>query len=307
MRDCGTFASPFPPSVRTVGICALCGVADRERAAQGVARLESWALNVRMDALADAPERFLAADDTTRARRFNELVRVPEVDLILAARGGYGSARVLDLIDWEALRERRIPVVGYSDMTAFHLAAFGKGIATGVSGPMLAGYFARSADSAEEICGLRTVFSSLADVLGEVPTRVSLRSLRSGIARGPLVPANLAILCSLVGTDHLPSLRGCILALEDINEAAYRIDRFLNQLLQAGVLETLGGLVFGQFTDCEDAEFIPAVLADFARHVSGPVAAGLPFGHGFPSLSLPVGPNARLAVDDDKAVLEIRA
>ena len=304
MSDCGALPSPFPASVRSIGICALCGISDPKRVKAGVARLESWGLTVCTDALQAPPDRFLAASDEVRAESLNRLLRRQDIDLILAARGGYGSARCLDGIDWEVLCERGIPVVGYSDMTAFHLAALEKGVRNCIFGPMLTGDFAREAASGADSCGLRTVFASLGDVLAGKTSKISLQPLQVGVARGPLVPTNLAVLCSLVGTPHLPSLAGCILVVEDINEAAYRVDRLLNQLLQAGVLEELGGLVFGQFTDCGDDEFLPDVFADFARHVHGPVAQGLQFGHQFPSLSFRVGVPSQLVVHDH-AILEI--
>jgi muramoyltetrapeptide carboxypeptidase len=151
------------------------------------------------------------------------------------------------------------------------------------------------ADEAEERA-LAQVVDSFRQVLAGEGSEFTagLRVLREGDAAGPLVPANLSVLTSLVGTRFLPDLTGAVLVIEDVGEAAYRVDRYLNQLLHSGCLARLAGLVYGQFTEGDDAQWLPAVFADFARQIRGPVVAGLEFGHGFPSLSLPVGRLARL-------------
>ncbi len=175
---------------------------------------------------------------------------------------------------------------------------------------MLTGAFAREVGSEEDRRQLVWTLDSLASVLS-VKTGGRLTHpvlpLRDGRARGPLIPVNLAVLNSLLGTPHCPDLTGCILVIEDVNEAAYRVDRYLNQLRQARVLGRLAGLVTAQFSQCDDAEYLPEVFADFAGCVNGPVASGLPFGHAFPSLSLPVGMQAALTVEGTEASLHLGA
>jgi muramoyltetrapeptide carboxypeptidase len=287
MTDLG---SPFPAAVRTVGVFFPAGIPESPRLQRGLDRLRGWGLEVVQAGLPQ-PERFLAAPDTTRAEAINELLRDPRVDLLLAARGGYGCGRILEHVDFALLRQRGLALVGYSDITALHLAAYGAGCRACVAGPMVCGALAKQpADEAEEQ-SLARVTDSLREVLAGQMSEVAdgLLVLRQGEASGPLVPANLSVLTSLVGTPSMPDLTGAILVIEDVNEAAYRVDRYLNQLLHAGCLGRLAGLVFGQFTEGDDAHWLPAVFADFARQIGGPVVAGLEFGHGFPSLSLPVG------------------
>ncbi len=287
--------SPFPPGIRTLGLFAPAGVPEPERLARGLDRLRSWGLELVYPGANDPRERFLAGTDALRAERLHELLADPRIDALLAVRGGYGCARLLDRLDWDLLRERDLPLIGYSDLTALHLAAYGHGYRRGIFGPMVASDLGREPATAEEEEALAGSLASFQAVLnGEPQTFPGLACLRPGEAAGPLMPANLSVLASLVGTPHQPDLSGAILVIEDVNEAAYRIDRYLRQLDQGGILGRLAGLVYGQFSKTEDAEWLPGVLADYAGRIAGPVAAGLEFGHAFPSASLPAGRPGRL-------------
>jgi muramoyltetrapeptide carboxypeptidase len=293
--------NPFPSNIRTVGIFAPAGIPDPGKLAAGLERLHGWGIKTVFPGREDPPERFLAAPDAIRLQRLHELLADPCVDALLAARGGYGCARLLDGIDWPVFLQRNLPLIGYSDLTALQAAAYAHGYRRGIFGPMLTGDFA---------CGetdlLGGVFASLRAVLtGQPQTFPDLACPRPGSAVGSLFPANLAVLASLVGTPHLPSLAGTILVLEDVGEAAYRIDRYLHQLDRAGALRGVAGLVFGQFTRTEDEHWLPAVLADFAARIDGPVATGLAFGHAFPSCCLPLGVPARLEATPTGACLDV--
>lgn len=295
-----SFPSPFPPHIRTLGVVAISGIPDRTRLRRGIRRLASWNLEVVDRTGTLKPERFLAASDKDRLQALNELIDDERIDAVVAARGGYGAARLLPAIDWERLRRRNLPFIGYSDCTALHVAAFAHGCTRHIFGPMVSGDFARIPADEGEANDLAAVLASLRTAFEPAPETpvcgIPLKPLHSGRATGPLIPANLAVLTSLLGTPFFPDLSGCILVLEDINEAAYRIDRCLNQLDQAGVLPRLAGILFAQFTDCEDDHWLPEVLDCTAAAINGPVAAGMPFGHAFPSISLPVGTPVTLTV-----------
>ena len=159
------------------------------------------------------------------------MVRNPQVDLLLAARGGYGCGRLAGRVDMATLKARGIPLVGYSDITALHAIAYACGCRNHVAGPMVCNALSRQPADALEASRLAAVLESLRQVLaGESTELASLQPLRAGAAAGPLFPANLSVLTSLVGTPHMPDLSGAILVLEDVGEAAYRVDRYLNQL-----------------------------------------------------------------------------
>jgi len=300
-----TLPNPFPPHINTIGVFAAAGVPNPEKVSCGLRKLAEWGLRAHFPDASAVSNRFLAGTDEERANRFNALLKNAEIDCLLAARGGYGCGRILDLIDWAALLGRQIPIIGYSDITAIHLAAYGKGCRSCVAGPMLAGAFSQEESGADNSPKPQVALASLGQMLSGTPVNHALSALHEGAARGPLIPANLAVLTSLVGTPHLPDLSNCILVIEDVGEAAYRVDRYLNQLNNAGVLKRLGGLIMGQFTDCEDEEWLPEVFADFAERIPGPVGRGLPFGHAFPSISLPVGTPAILKADGCHASLQI--
>jgi muramoyltetrapeptide carboxypeptidase len=300
------FSNPFPPQVQTVGVFAPAGIPEPARFERGLARLRDWGLEVVLACPRQA-ERFLSAPDAVRAAALNELLHDPRVDLLLAARGGYGCARILDRVDFRALQARGIPLVGYSDITALHAAAFSQGSGAHIAGPMVCSALARQPVEDGEARGLDVVLESFRQALAGAPFTVaaSLRTLREGVTEGRLLPANLAVLASLIGTPFMPDLTGVVLVLEDVGEAAYRVDRYLQQLHQAGHLGRLAGLAYGQFSEGDDAHWLPSVVADFAQRVQGPVVAGLDFGHGFPSLSLPVGRLCRLTAAASGARLEI--
>lgn len=303
-EDPGITASPFPPRIGKIGLFAPAGIAAEADLKRGVQRLLGWGLEVC------APEtgptaRFFAASDQGRAQTLNQLLADRTLDALIAIRGGYGCGRILGRIDWTLMRERGIPVVGYSDLTALHLMAYAAGCRHNVCGPMVSSTLGRMLNSQDDITAFNRAMASLAFTLegktGPCHER-PLQVLKAGTCNGPVMPANLAVMASLVGTPFMPDLNGAILVLEDINEAAYRVDRCLEQLDAAIGLKTLGGLVFGEFIGGDDAQWLPQIFADFAARCGGPVCSGLPFGHGFPSISLPVGHPAMLVADNHSDV-----
>jgi len=242
------------------------------------------------------PHTYLAATDQERAQELHDLLDNPQVDIVMAARGGYGSARMLPYIDWDFLRHHTRPIVGYSDLTAFFLAMQARGLDNAFFGPMLSPvatkpeyqqYFSSALSRLEQFVNGILPDENL--IPGPMAEPGAVRVLKTGRARGKIVPANFTVLSSLIGTPWLPDLSGCILLLEDVDEAAYRIDRMLNQLRQTGILAKLSALIFGQFTDCENGHFLPEILAEYATFVPGPVLSGFTFGHIPDSLVVPCG------------------
>lgn len=305
-----TTVNPFPAWVRGVGIFTPSGIPDEKRLNLGIERIRSWGIQIHFSPVHHHPLRFLAGRDMDRTDQINRLLNNTEVDILIAVRGGYGATRILDKIDWQLLAERRLPLVGYSDITALHLAAFRAGCRHGIAGPMVAGAFARCGMEGDERISALRALDSFGALLRNLsangqPISHSLGGLKCGCHRGSVIPANLAVLAALLGTPHLPSLDGVILVLEDVNEPAFRIDRYLQQLLRAGILEQIGGLVFGQFTACEDAAFLLEILAEYAGYIPGPVGCHLGFGHEPGSISLPVGRDAILSINNDTGTLTI--
>ena len=301
---------PLPPALTPqsrIAVAAPSSAAlSRADAEAGVAALRARFAAVDAAQAFAAPHGYLAGPDAARADAFNALLRRDDLDGLVCLRGGFGLTRILDRIDYDALAARPKLVVGYSDVTALHLAAWARAGVPGLSGPMAAPDWGPGLDAETE-----AQFWALAggapsvEVVG--PGGEALQPLRAGAAEGVLVGGNLALVASLVGTPFLPDLDGAILFLEDVGEAPYRLDGLLARLRLAGVLERLGGLVFGLFTDAEPPEGRPSfradeVLAHYAACVAGPVARGLVYGHVRRKSTLPVGVRARLVVGEAAAL-----
>ncbi|NLZ63819.1 MAG: hypothetical protein GX902_08425 [Lentisphaerae bacterium] len=285
--------SPFPESIHTIGIFAPAKYPPPELYQLGREKLLSCGVACKGD-LPTKPWRLFAGSDDERLLALQQLLQDPEVDLLLAACGGSGSARLLPRLDWQLWRERNLPVVGYSDITALHLAALRHGCRRQVHGPMLCRQWGDNAEAyAANMESLAAVLQGNEQLL---PAWHGARVLQSGKATGQLIPANLTLLGTLLATPFLPDLKGAILVLEDVNLPAHALDRALNQLQQSGILGSLSGLIFGQFSAAEDAQHIPDILSEYATEVNGPVLCDLQFGHINPSLSLPVGRLSHLQV-----------
>ncbi|WP_246179061.1 S66 peptidase family protein [Actinomadura decatromicini] len=251
----------------------------------------------------------LAGSDADRAADLQEAWCDPRVRAVVCARGGYGATRVLDLLDWDALRAAtgtpsgRGPKIlhGSSDITALHVA-FGTRLGVTTSfGPMPAGVLAgpgpgpgpAAADGAsdERLDGLR------AALFGGPVSLPGTRALRPGRAEGPLTGGTLSLLTALLGTPYAPPpARGRVVFLEDVTEAPYRIDRMLVQLLQAGWLDGAAGFALGSWRDCGDPAELDAVFAARLGPLGAPILAGVPAGHGPRQRTLELGAPAVLDV-----------
>lgn len=229
---------------------------------------------------------YLAGEDQERLGGLLELLETG-ARALWAVRGGYGVMRLLASFPWETLRSWDGWIVGYSDITALHCAALQRFPWATVHGPMVVG-LGRSEAATKRILGL---------VQGKIPQPVfrfgQKAVLRAGVASGPLVGGNLSLLTSLLGTDFEPPWDGAIVALEDVGEPGYRLDRALTQLGLAGRFGRVNGLVLGRFARCAAGE--PESRRLLAEQLlaltpeSCPVVVGLPFGHVRRNLAFPLG------------------
>ena len=218
---------------------------------------------------------YLAASDEVRAADLTAAFLDEKIDLILCSRGGYGCARLLDMLDWEALKQFDKPVAGFSDITALHWAMTRHGVGTCIAGPML-----KYLTSPDEL-----TWHSFLDALDGKPVTLTLPALRPGTVSAPVLPGNLTVAASLAGSAHFPSGKDKIILLEEIGEAPYRIDRMLTQLRAAGLFDGALAVIFGRFTDCGGFEKVVPVLRDFTEYVQCPVFYGAQFGHEMPMMS----------------------
>ena len=246
--------------------------------------------------LFDHHQHYLAGTDTDRAQDLMVAFADPQIEAIICARGGYGSGRLLSLLDYDLITENPKILVGFSDTTALQLALYHQCGLVSFSGALADIDLSRPQPDplVEESLWLALTNRN---ALGDLKPHAehSLRTVQEGshAAAGPLIPANLAVLCSLIGTPYMPDLKGAILLLEDVGEQPYRLDRMLNQLRLADILRGLHGLVLGEFRDCfEEGDTNPdleELVLNATLGLDLTVALGFPYGHHARRMVVPLG------------------
>lgn len=292
-----------PPALQVgdlVRVAATSGVVPPQSLARGQALLESWGLRVRRGAhvLAAHPTLdHLAGPDEDRAADFTDAWLDPDAAAVMVARGGFGSQRILDLLDWRRLAEAGPKLfIGFSDVTALHQAIAARlGLVT-LHGHVVTSLGSAEPASAEFLRRLAMEPESIVELLAGCSVTVV-----PGQATGVLTGGNLSLLAAEVGTRFSRSGRGGIVVLEDAGEPAYRVDRLLTQLLRAGWFDGVAGLVIGSFTDCGPPEEVEAVLHARLVPLGVPMVAGFDVGHTPTMVSVPFG--VRAALDADRGTL----
>ena len=243
-----------------------------------------------------------AGTDAERAAGVQAAFADPETDLVLALRGGYGTARLLPLLDWEALSESYAAFVGLSDLTAFNLALYARTGGSSWQGPV-ARMFAEENAVRDE--AFQRALSST-DFFFQCSEERGARFAADGVLWG----GNLTVLVSLLGTPWFPQIDGGILFIEDVGEPAWRVERLLLQLMQSGVLSCQRAILAGSFTGADKTagagkgRFALSDALDWIeKEAKLPVAAGLPFGHRADTMMIPVGVAARVTAADGRLEL----
>jgi muramoyltetrapeptide carboxypeptidase len=229
---------------------------------------------------------WLAGRDDERAAQLTAAWTDPDVRAVWAARGGSGTHRVLDLLDWSALEEAGPTVlVGFSDLTALHEAvAVRLGVAT-LHGPVVT----QLGDGDPEAAA-----ATRATVLDGVGAALRGNGVVAGVAEGSLVGGNLTVLAAGLGTAFSRPAAGGIALLEDVDEPPFRLDRVVTQLLRSGWFEGVRGVALGQFTRCGDPEEVRVLLRRRLEPLGVPLVEGLPVGHVAGNLPVALGVPARL-------------
>ncbi len=236
-------------------------------------------------------KRYLAGSDKIRAGEIHSLFGDKSVRAIICARGGYGSLRLLPLLDYHIMRENPKVFVGFSDATALLTAFYSRSGLVGFHGPMVTSLAFTPPNGGKAF--LRAVAS-------DKKIRLTTRRpavLRRGKISGPVLGGNLATLTHLLGTDFAPDLDGHILILEEINEAPYRLDRMLVQIKLSGSFKNLAGLVLGSFKNCGKVGNIHEMIAEIFKKEKFPILAGFSFGHIGNNPTIPIGLGATLDTD----------
>ncbi|MFD3994004.1 LD-carboxypeptidase [Streptomyces sp. NPDC058583] len=291
-----------------VAVVAPAGPVPEERLRAGLDILRGWGLDpvVAPHVLDTHPTLdHLAGADRARARDLTKAWCDPSVSAVLCARGGFGAQRMVDLVDWRAIREAGPKAfVGYSDITALHEAfAVRAGYST-LHGPMVAaGTF---------LSDPRTQESLRATLFEPESVRTlgldTARTLAPGRARGVTLGGCVSLLAADLATPHArPSARGGLLLLEDVGEEPYRLDRILTQLLRSGWLDGVAGIALGSWAECGPYEEIRAVLMDRLGDLGVPVVEELGFGHSETALTMPLGISAVLDTERNTLTLDVPA
>ncbi len=274
-----------------IGVVAPAAASEASTIEAGVRVLERAGYRVRIGDSVLRRTGFTAGSDADRAADLVKMFVDPDVHAIFAARGGYGSGRLLPLLDLEVIRRHAKIFVGYSDVT-FLTSYFVQqaGLVT-FHGPMVAGLDLHRRGAAHLLAllgGERWGWNLSAGTI-----------VRPGTAEGVIVGGCLSVIAATLGTPYEIQTTGRLLFLEDVNEKPFRIDRMLVHLRQAGKLEGVAGVIFGEMSGCEaeprEAVTVCDVIRDAFADASYPVVLGLPTGHGDGAVTLPLGIRARLA------------
>ncbi|MFB8438643.1 LD-carboxypeptidase [Streptomyces niveus] len=298
-----------PPRLRPgakVAVVAPSGPVPADRLEAGLDLLRGWGLDpVAAPHVLDRHREFdyLAGTDEARARDLQGAWCDPTVAAVLCARGGYGVQRMVDLLDWDAVRAAAPkPFVGYSDITALHEAfAVRAGVAT-LHGPMVAALTFLKDPATQESLRATLLEPDTVRTVGQATARALVPGRAHGITLGGCV----SLLAADLGTPHARrSAAGGLLLIEDIEEEPYRLDRILTQLLRSGWLDGVAGIALGSWAGCGPYETVRALLLDRLGGLGVPIVEELGFGHGPTNLTVPLGVPAVLEASADTATLTV--
>ncbi len=261
-------------------------------------RIESLGLKVRLGLHLLDRRGYFAGKDLDRAFDLNQQFSDKRIAGIIALRGGWGSARILEYLDYDLIRDNPKILLGFSDITALHMAIHSRTGLVTFHGPLGSSSwtsFSKEYLDRVLIQGEKVTFRNYSPVPGEeFRSAYGVHTIREGRSIGPMLGGNLSVLCGIVGSDYLPNFEGSILFLEDVGEDVYRIDRMLTALKLAGVLEKIEGFVFGQCTGCSESArgvslSLEQVLNDHIRPLGIPAWSGAMIGHIDNQFTLPLG------------------
>ena len=302
----GIYISPKPllPG-GTIGLFAPSGVVNLPRMHAAIDALAARGFRVINSTDTDKQWRYFAGTDEERLASFHTMLADPSIDAMMMVRGGYGWSRLLHRIDWNAVAASHKTFVGFSDFTAFNLAALALSNLITFAGPGAAIDFGGAEDSPETQADHAFMDAHCWPALAGEPVSAGpfndSFTYRPRTISGPLWGSNLSLLTHLVGTPYLPNIDGGILFLEEIGEAPYAIERMLMQLFHAGILQKQKALILADFSDCmPEPDRFPYAMEHIVETMREllpiPVLTGLPFGHVAKKLTLPYGAVATLSI-----------
>ena len=285
----------------TIGIIAPASPpSSPEKITKGAEYLEQLGYRVKLGKNVEKVYGYLAGTDQERADDVNEMFADKNVKAIIAVRGGYGTPRILPLINYSLVKKNPKILIGYSDLTALQLAIFKKTGLVTFSGPMSGVEMFKGIDpfTEEHFWACITSTKKIGSVKN--PPGKKIQTIVEGKASGILLGGNLSLIISLAGSKYLPSFKKSLLFIEEIEEECYRFDRMMNQLRITNILDDTNGIIMCELTDVKASDttkpFLSAeqVMNDYLLQLKKPVVSGLAYGHVSQKLTIPIGIRATL-------------
>lgn len=284
----------------TIGLIAPSGcISDIPILDNGIARLEERGWRVKQGANIRKTWKYFSATDAERLAELHAMAANPEVDMVMAVRGGYGISRLLDRIDYAALAASGKTFVGFSDFTALNLALLARANCQSISGPMARVDFG---DGEVDTLMEAHFWPLLSEATHDTPAIVCEHPHAAQTVEGVAWGTNLTLVANMAGTPYMPVFDNGILFLEEIGEEPYHVDRCLYQLKQAGVLDRQVAIILGTFNgydknnDAAKRFTMDDVTESLRELVRCPVLTNYPFGHAAEKICVPVGGAARLTL-----------
>jgi len=284
-----------PPRLKpgdTIGIVAPASPFDQKIFTQGLHVLQSMGFRTRVPDEIFEKNGYLAGSDEHRAGLLMRLFEDQSVNALVCAKGGFGSLRILPLLDFDIIRKNPKVFVGHSDITALLATITVKSGLVSFHGPLVT----TLANAPETTCSKLLAAISSNSIVELKPARGI--ALKAGSARGPVIGGNLTTLCHMLATPFAPRFENRIWILEDRGEAHYRIDRMLFQMKLAGCFKGIAGLVLGSFEDCGSLDGIFKIVKEHFKDIPAPILAGFDVGHGLQNMTIPLGLDATLDADE---------
>lgn len=281
----------------TIGLIAPSSPVYESTAKACIEWVKSAGYNVKWGESIFGSRGYLSGNDELRAYDINMMFQDEEVDAIFCIRGGYGTMRLLEMIDYDLVKNNPKIFVGYSDITALHTTFFQKTGLITFHGPMVAGFAKKGLDKHSEDYMFRALMNPqpLGDIIN--PPDIPVRAYNGGTAKGKIVGGNLSLLADTMGTPYEIDTKDKILFIEEVGERPYNLDRMLTQLKLGGKFKDAAGIVIGDWTDCEPEEkkeslTIDEIIEDVVVPCGKPILSGYKIGHCWPNITIPIGVEA---------------
>ena len=289
----------------SVAIIAPASPCDKKLIDKCISSLNELGLNVVIGESCISEHGFLSGTDDIRANDINCMFADKNIKGIFALRGGYGCARLLDLLDFKLIKKNPKIFIGYSDITALHIAIKQKSKLITYHGPMISTELIKGLDEYSADYYKKFIFGN--EKVEELfnPKGNTLEVINNGIASGQLIGGNLSLICSSLGTKYEINTKNKILFLEEVEEVPYKVDRMLTHLKQSGKLKDVNGIILGAFTNCiapnnKKSLSLQEVFNEIILPLKKPTISNLVCGHCLPTLTLPLGEKVLLDANNKK-------